>query len=1117
MRLALLIVGLLLFAGEASAQSDDEGAMVLSVSHGMPGSALEIEPGDILSAWRIDDESAPAGGWQTIASPFDVLVINRRLVEGNRISIRLLRDGTERERTISEGPLGFSTQPALSSSTLSGYLALDELADAEKAEEYRKLAESTTSTMAAWLYGEQARVLYQLGDEDSADQAREQALAALQTSGGDVVVYRSTLWLHVGASQWQGGLYASSDESLARAIALLEPGDREPLLQARAMNLRGRVASYVGEFDAAAEYSERALELQLAANPESLYAAETFHTLGNTAFWRGDVDLAETYFTRALALREKLAPGSIDHGRSFATLGSIAWRRGDTQAAENRFLQAAEIHGAALPDSLLLAGDYTMLGHVAFDRRDFAAAEQYYFQSLEITERRYPGEETVANTLMGLGNTARRQYDLEAARAYHLRAKAIYEALGSRQRIALVLSNLGNVALDDGEFDEAESYYRGSLDLRTELGMSGTLLASMHYNIATIEYRRGNRDAAEEALSAVLDDFRQYAPDSLRVQATQFSLGEIALAAERYEDAEERYTEALTIAASIAPGTLYETESLHRLGKVAYANGRLQDARDYYSRAVASFELQRAKLGGNLERRRNFAANFAYLYRDLASLLIELGEPGAALEISERYRGQLLLATLRGRAQDVEYRLPADVADPMRQAQQEYDRALSALMRLTATDIERGEAARERLQLAREELELQQHRYRTLYPKRAQIDYPAALSLDELEAAIPPDLTVLSYLIANDEVFVFVVRGDGQTPLNLVRLDIDPIELERDVQAFSNLLQLRDPNDALREARWRNASQLYDQLLAPVVEQLPADARLAIVADGALHALPFAALTTNEPGEDYPRYLLEDFRLQLLPSVQWLAVADAEVPPGAGESVVVFADPLISEGRLNLELSERRIGSFAPLPAARREAESIQSRYPNARTLIGQDASEASARALSGESLAILHFATHAVVDVERPSESFLLLSAGDENALGNGFLQAREIVEDIELDADLVVLSACSTARGKLSAGEGVTGLTSAFLYAGAQSVVSTHWPVEDESTSALISDFYSALHDGHSPPDALRQAQLAAIDAERGGGMLDRIRGLFGARGSRGEPGTTHWAAFQIYGHSD
>lgn len=1118
MRLALLIVGLLLIVGEAAAAADGEAIMVVTVAHGMPASSTAMTPGDVLSEWRVIDVEAPAGEWQAVVSPLDLLFIDRALVEGHRVSIRGHSGSTEWEHTFTSGPLGVSAQPALSTSTLAGYVALSELSDADRAEEFGGLAASTTSITSAWFHAERARVLYQLGDEDSADPAFEQALASLHSSAGDDVVYESALLLRMGASQWQGGLYAAADASLERAIILLQPGDREPLMQAQALNLRGRVAAYTGEFDASLEYSQRALELQLAVNPESLDAAETLHTLGNTVFWRGDVDLAETYFNRALALRERLAQGSVDHGRSLATLGNVAWRRGDTRTAEELFLRAAEIHGAALPDTLLLAGDYTMLGHVAYDRRDFAAAERYYFQSLEITEQRYPGEETVANTLMGLGNTARRQFDLGAARAYHVRAKEIYEHFGARQRISLVLSNLGNVALDDGEFDEAERYFRDALELRTELGASGTMLTTMRYNLATIEHRRGNLDAAEASFSAALTEFRQYAPDSLRVQAALFSLGEIALAEERYDAAEERYSEALTIAAEIAPGTLYEAESLHRLGKVALARGRLPVARKLFTRAVDSFELQRAKLGGNLERRRNFAANFAYLYRDLASLLIELGEPDAALELSERYRAQLLLATLLGRAQDVDTPVPADVAGPIGQAQQQYDRALAALMRLAATDAAQAEAARSRLQAAREELELQQHRYRTLYPKRAQIDYPAALSLEELTAAVPAGLTVLSYLMTDDNVFVFVVHGDGRDSLHLERLDIDPRELEREVRTFSNLLKLRESNAAVRDARWLNASRLYDWLLAPVVEHVPADARLAIVADGALHALPFAALTTNGPGRDYPRYVLEDFRIQLLPSVQWLAVAGREGPPVAGRDVVVFADPVIAEDDWRLAPSERRMGSFAPLPAARREAESIRTRFPDARMFVGPDASESSARTLSGQRLAILHFATHAVVDVERPSESFLVLRAGDGDPFGNGFLQAREIVEDIELDAGLVVLSACSTARGRLSAGEGVTGLTSAFLYAGARSVVSTFWPVEDDSTSVLVTVFYAALSDGRSPADALRHAQLAAIEAgRRDAGVLDRVLRIFRSRAQRPGQGATHWAAFQVYGHND
>ena len=156
------------------------------------------------------------------------------------------------------------------------------------------------------------------------------------------------MYLRAGESLWQGGRYARADEMLLKAIAKFErvaPASvYEELAVAQAQNLRGRVASYAGQFDQASGLFLHGTEHPASCREQSLAVAETLHTLGNTAFWQGDIDSAEQYFLNALEIRELLAPGSVDHGRSMATLGNVAWRRGALDAAEQYFVNAYEIH-----------------------------------------------------------------------------------------------------------------------------------------------------------------------------------------------------------------------------------------------------------------------------------------------------------------------------------------------------------------------------------------------------------------------------------------------------------------------------------------------------------------------------------------------------------------------------------------------------------------------------------------------------------------------------------------------------------------------------------------------------------------------------------------------------
>ena len=175
---------------------------------------------------------------------------------------------------------------------------------------------------------------------------------------------------------------------------------------------------------------------------------------------------------------------------------------------------------------------------------------------------------------------------------------------------------------------------------------------------------------------------------------------------------------------------------------------------------------------------------------------------------------------------------------------------------------------------------------------------------------------------------------------------------------------------------------------------------------------------------------------------------------------------------------------------------------------LGVDATETRAKA-TGRRVRYLHFATHGVLDPRFPLDSGLVLTRSEAagNHSDNGFLQAWEIFESLRVDAEMVVLSACETGLGEIQGGEGLIGLTRAFHYAGARSVLSTLWRVDDEATADLIVRVYRHLRAGHSKADALRAAQL------------DFIRGTDGDPGIEStKPGDVSapyfWAAFQLHG---
>jgi len=273
--------------------------------------------------------------------------------------------------------------------------------------------------------------------------------------------------------------------------------------------------------------------------------------------------------------------------------------------------------------------------------------------------------------------------------------------------------------------------------------------------------------------------------------------------------------------------------------------------------------------------------------------------------------------------------------------------------------------------------------------------------------------------------------------------------------------------------------------------------------DGPLHALPFALLQRGG------RYLVE--RKPLHVAVSATVYADLRKERRArsdgDRAVVAFGDPKypLVAGAKAAEVRDATLRSglhrgltLDPLPASRSEAQAIVGLYGRSgRAYLGEDATEERAKA-EARGARYVHFACHGFVDEDFPLNSGLALTIRDNPAEGqdNGLLQAWEVFERMRVDADLVTLSSCSSGLGKEMGGEGLIGLTRAFQYAGARSVLASLWEVSDKSTGELMQHFYAGLRRGLPKDQALQAAQLASL---RSGGV-------------RGHP--FRWAAFQLYG---
>jgi CHAT domain-containing protein len=333
------------------------------------------------------------------------------------------------------------------------------------------------------------------------------------------------------------------------------------------------------------------------------------------------------------------------------------------------------------------------------------------------------------------------------------------------------------------------------------------------------------------------------------------------------------------------------------------------------------------------------------------------------------------------------------------------------------------------------------------------------VQLATLQRVLAPDELFIEYVLASPHSYALAIREKGVH----VYLLPDRAFIEADAAAFRRRLASRQTDAGL-------AARLYDSLLSPISE-LSTQSKLVIVPDGALHLIPFDALVRDG------HYLLETHTVSVVPSgtvlsllAQRREVAQQSVLPYVG--VAAWTRKGSQEGPVFRAIAGPQKEQFLPLPESKREVETIASDLPKPSTLLlGQDATETHFKSLPLRNVTVLHLALHGYVDTDFPDRSALIF-APQPGGVDDGLLEVREI-RRLPLNASLVTLSACNTGVGPVGEA-GVANIVNAFIEAGADSVVSTLWELEDHTTELLMTDFYAHLSNRESKAEALRNAQL-------------------------------------------
>ncbi len=1070
-------------AGESRLETGLPGVVIEGFGK---GSALEkagLLSGDVLFAWeRAPDPPAnPEGGKGEIQTVFDWLWVKTEQAPRGAVRLHGERSGTAAVFEVPKGPeWDARVRPRMAADLLQTF--------AEG--RHRVEAGDVESGVALW------------------DQLVQRVEP--QTAPG----LRSWLLLQISEAWFKGKQRDKARSALQTALTEA----RDPRIQVVLWEALGKSHKQASEMTRAEESLRSALEIGENAWGESLQIAGTLARLADVLRLQNRLDEAAKLHERALEIRERRAPDSLELANSLDQFSALAWARGDLETMAELNQRALDIQQRWAPDSLVLANTLNNRTLIAVSRGLVEEARANVQRALTILERQAPDSPFMAVSLAHLGWVARARGDEESAVELHQRSLALWKKLGIDSPIAATSwNNLGAMARERGDLTAAAENFQHALAIWAKVAPDGIGVAGDLGLLGDLARRRGDLEEALRLHHRALEILERLAPGSLELAILLRNLGKGAEARGDLNLARDHHQQALAIHERLAPGTLEEAQTLQQLGQLYRRMHQSTQAAQYLARAVDALESQVGKLGSSQDLQAAFRASHEEIYIDAIEIELERGHAAEAFHLVERSRARSFLTLLSERDLSFPGDLPAAIEHSLRDNTAHYDQTLRKLTQWTpAAGEEAREALHRELSRLRRERDEIAAEIRKASPRLAALRQPQPLDLAAARQVLDPGTLALSYSVGENQTALFAVTREGGLRVKI--LPVGEKQMRQDVERF--LERVRQPTADAETADL--ARSLYRTLIGPLADLVGKSERLLILPDGPLHRLPFGALIRDTGRRQYLTEWKPVHTALSLTVYGTLRAARREPSRSAvavePAQLVAFGDPHYPKASAPSEdtsdpflrnLRDLRSFNWTALPYTRREVERIAETYPEARLFLGEEAIEERAKAV-GRDARVLHFATQGYLDDRIPLDSALVLTIPEELSPGqdNGLLQVWEIFESMRLDADLVVLSACDSALGRELSGEGLIGLTRAFQYAGARSVVASLWSVSDQATAELMTRFHRHYAAGLSKDDALRQAQIELVRKP--------IR-IITANGQTVETDASapfFWAAFQLFG---
>lgn len=793
--------------------------------------------------------------------------------------------------------------------------------------------------------------------------------------------------------------------------------------------------------------------------------------------------LAYQNATQALRLSQQQGD-KARQARATNLLGLAAFHTGRMNEAIRLFKQASLNANEAGIDQLQ-TNALTRAGGLLLQSGRYADALFCFQQTLQLYRQRQDaaGE---ARALARLGAVLAETGDFAQAMSHLQRALPIARTVADQETEATVLRRLVAVEKGRGNWQTALQYGQQAQALLAR-APAAFPHAELCYQLATVYAALNQQTKAAELFEQALRIVRP-----LRLpQPEALVLGDYAatqLKSGNAPGARNSANQALRILQRTGGNKHLESRYHATLAEAQRKLGQPAEALANYRAALAAIEEARAHSIPTEISRAGIVASRQQVFAGAIALLLNQARHEEAFEVAESYHARAFLDVLAETGLEAE----EDLTPAQQELEDQLFEQVSAIQReLWQPELAPAQEVQLKRKLAEAEsaLELYRLELRRADPRYASVKAPPPLGFARVAAELPDKETALvEFVLGEERSFAWVLQAGRLASVSLPPRE----ELEPLVTAFraASSAKVNSSTAAQAIAKLKTQSQpLYEKLIQPLEPHLTAARKLIIVPDGVLAYLPFETLADNVK-RGAPVFLLERFAISYAPSASALAaLRTLKTNAAAATGFIAFGDPVYAKTETEIVptmQSNERGFDFRQLPYTRNEVNEIAALFPanERRILLGSEANEGSVKAAPLSQFRYVHFATHALVDEEYPARSAIVLSAptGDQgdNKQEDGALQMAEVMR-LKLNADLVTLSACRTGLGRMLYGEGIIGLTRAFLYAGAESVVVSLWNVNDIATASLMKAFYKNLKQGMNKDDALRQAKLELLRGQQ------------------------------------